>query len=91
MTAADAAMGAAMPEARHYNVHEAKTQLSKILEEVESGEEVIIDRAGTPVAKVVPAHKKTPLRTPGLLRGQIWISDDFDDEDPDINAMFGME
>lgn len=63
-----------------YNVHEAKTHLSRILDEVGEGEEVVISKAGEPVAKVVPLRKETPLRTPGLLRGQIFLSDDWDSE-----------
>lgn len=64
------------------NVHEAKTHLSKILEEVERGEEVIIARAGTPVAKVVPIEPEPPRRTLGQLKGQIRVSDDFDEPLP---------
>lgn len=64
------------------NIHEAKTHLSKILEEVERGEEVVIARAGTPVARVVPIVPEPPRRKLGQLKGQIWISDDFDDPLP---------
>ena len=54
-------------EAVHYNMHDAKTHLSRIIERVEHGEEIIIDRAGTPVAKVVPlvasiCHSPMPVR-----------------------------
>lgn len=64
------------------NIHEAKTHFSKILEEVERGEEVVIARAGTPVAKVVPIEPEPPRRKLGQLKGQISISDDFDDPLP---------
>jgi prevent-host-death family protein len=64
------------------NVHEAKTHFSKLLEEVERGEEVIIARAGKPVAKVVPIEAEPPPRKLGQLKGQIWLSDDFDDPLP---------
>jgi len=64
------------------NIHEAKTHFSKILEEVERGEEVVIARAGTPVAKVVPIEPEPPRRKLGQLKGQIWISVDFDDPLP---------
>jgi prevent-host-death family protein len=64
------------------NIHEAKTHFSKILEEVERGEEVVIARAGTPVAKVVPIEPEPPRRKLGQLKGQILISDDFDDPLP---------
>jgi prevent-host-death family protein len=74
------------------NVHEAKTQLSKLLERVEQGEEIVIARAGKPVAKLVPYQDKKMPRTPGRLRGQIFIRDDFDDELPEeIAAAFRGE
>ncbi len=65
------------------NIHEAKTQLSKLIEAVEAGEEVIIARAGRPVARLVPFMPVRPQRKPGLMKGQIWISDDFNDPLPD--------
>lgn len=74
-------MGATTPETHQYNVHEAKTHLSRILEEVGAGEEVVISKAGEPVAKVVPIRKDVPLRTPGLLRGQIFLSEDWDSDE----------
>ena len=63
------------------NVHEAKTHLSRLLERVEHGEEIVIARAGKPVAKLVPieAPGKRPI---GLYKGQIWMSDDFDEPLP---------
>ncbi len=59
------------------NVHEAKTHLSRLLERVCGGEEIVIARAGTPVARLVPLGDDAPPRTPGALRGKIRISDDF--------------
>ena len=71
------------------NVHEAKTHLSKLLEDVAKGEEVTIAKAGTPVARLVPASGGTPRRVPGFLRGKIRIADDFDAPLPDdIQAAF---
>jgi prevent-host-death family protein len=70
------------------NIHEAKTQLSRLLKKVEEGEEITIARAGVPVAKliaVVPEKKKRPL---GIARGQIWISPDFDAPDPELEKLF---
>lgn len=61
-----------------YNVHEAKTQLSRILERVERGEEVVINRAGTPVAKVVPLTGAVRRRGRGALRGRLQLSEDWD-------------
>jgi len=57
------------------NVHEAKTQLSRLLERVEAGEEVIIARAGKPVARLVALAQERPRRVPGRLKGRIHISD----------------
>jgi prevent-host-death family protein len=63
------------------NVHEAKTHLSRLLERVEQGEEVVIARNNRPVARLV-AHM-APERRPGSLRGRMRIADDFDDPLPD--------
>lgn len=70
------------------NIHQAKSQLSKLLEAVSAGQEVIIANAGKPVAKLV-AYKETPKpRQPGLWKGKVWISDDFNDENEEINKLF---
>ncbi|MFJ8924456.1 type II toxin-antitoxin system Phd/YefM family antitoxin [Streptomyces sp. NPDC102415] len=79
-----------MEAARQYNVHEAKTHFSRILQQVETGEEVVISRAGEPVAKVVPLHSKVRRTGRGSLRGQIHIPDDFDELPDDIAEAFGM-
>ncbi len=60
------------------NIHEAKTHLSRLLERVRLGEEVIIAKAGKPVARLVAVSEKPKRRTPGTAKGQIWIADDFD-------------
>lgn len=65
------------------NIHEAKTHLSRLLDEVSRGEEVTIAKAGKPIARLVPITTSRPPRTPGFLRGQIRISDDFDAPLPD--------
>jgi len=71
------------------NIHEAKTQFSKLIEAVIQGEEVIIARAGKPVASLVAIHAKTPVRRAGALKGKIRIADDFDAPLPDdIAAAF---
>jgi antitoxin (DNA-binding transcriptional repressor) of toxin-antitoxin stability system len=61
--------------AASFNIHEAKTQLSRI---IERGEEVIISRAGTPVAKVVPLTGAARRRGRGMLRGRLQVSEDWD-------------
>jgi prevent-host-death family protein len=60
------------------NVHEAKTHFSKLLERVALGEEVVIARAGHPVAKLVPIPPEVAERHPGSASGDVWVSDDFD-------------
>lgn len=74
------------------NMHEAKTHLSRIVERVEAGEEIIISRAGKPVAKVVPIRTTGPRREPGSLRGRIHLADDFDAPLPaDVAGAFAGE
>ena len=65
------------------NIHQAKTQLSRLVERVSAGEEIIIARAGKPVARLAPLEQTAKPRTPGLLKGKIWISKDFDAPLPD--------
>ncbi|MFF9566698.1 type II toxin-antitoxin system Phd/YefM family antitoxin [Streptomyces sp. NPDC014685] len=79
-----------MEAARQYNVHEAKTHFSRILQQVETGEEVVISRAGEPIAKVVPLHPRADRTDYGVLRGQIRIAENFDDLPDDIADAFGM-
>ena len=73
-----------MKPAKRVNVHEAKTHLSRLLAEVEKGQEIIVARDGKPVAKIVPfkPQKKNRIKF-GDLKGKIWIADDFDDPLPD--------
>lgn len=60
------------------NLHEAKTHLSKLVDRVLNGEEIIICKAGNPVAKLVPFHQKRQKRVPGAGKGKIILKDDFD-------------
>jgi prevent-host-death family protein len=69
------------------NVSEAKTSLSKLIDMAYQGEEVIIAKNNLPLVELVP-HKTRAKRKLGLLKGQIRIPDDFQDEDAEINAMF---
>ena len=72
------------------NIHEAKTQLSKLLARVALGEEFTIANRGVPVAKLVPyksSDGKTN-RTPGRLAGQIQISNDFNEPDEELTKLF---
>ncbi|RLE31997.1 type II toxin-antitoxin system Phd/YefM family antitoxin [Candidatus Acetothermia bacterium] len=60
------------------NIHEAKTHLSKLLARVSAGEEVIIARAGKPIARLVPVTERPQKRVPGSAKGKVFISPDFD-------------
>jgi prevent-host-death family protein len=60
------------------NVHEAKTHLSRLLMRVEAGEEVLISRAGRPLARLVPVEAPRTPRVPDRDRGKGRIADDFD-------------
>ena len=70
------------------NTHEAKTNLSRLLNNVQKGEEVVIARGNKPIARLVPFGAKKPIRKPGYLKGKIRVADDFDAPLPDevLNA-----
>lgn len=65
-----------------YNMHDAKTHLSRLAEKAARGEEVVIARNGQPLAKLVPIGEQRPPRKLGLWRGQVSIGEDFDDPLP---------
>jgi prevent-host-death family protein len=71
-----------------FNVHEAKTQFSRLLERVAAGEEVIIGKAGRPVARLVPYVEGARPRVPGRWRKKVRIADDFDATPEEIVAAF---
>jgi prevent-host-death family protein len=60
------------------NIHEAKTHLSRLLNRVLAGEEIVIAKAGVPIARIVPIKHKLKKRVPGNCSGKIWIAEDFD-------------
>ena len=70
------------------NIHSAKTNLSKLIEQTLVGKDVVIAKAGKPVAKLIAYKEEKKPRTPGLLKGKIEIPDDFDEESEEINKMF---
>lgn len=72
-----------------YNVAEAKTQLSRLLGEVEAGEDVVIARAGRPVARLVRFEEEPPKRRIGHLKGKIWLADDWDS--PETNEAIARD
>ncbi len=61
------------------NVHDLKTNYSKYLEQVISGEEILLGKHGKIVAKIIPLNLAKRPRTPGALKGKIWASNDFDE------------
>jgi len=65
------------------NIHDAKTHFSKLIARVQQGEEVVISKAGKPVAKLVPEGNAVKPRKPGSARGQFHVHDDFDAPLPD--------
>ena len=65
---------------RIVNLYEAKTHLSRLIEEAAAGEEIIIAKAGKPKARIVPLAAARKPRKPGGWEGQVWVSDDFDAE-----------
>lgn len=67
-----------MSERRSVNVHEAKTHLSRLLDAVDGGAEIVIARSGKPVARLVPFERIRAARKPGYLKGRIRIAEDFD-------------
>jgi prevent-host-death family protein len=79
-------------EAAQFNIHDAKTNLSRIITRVEHGEEIIISRAGNPVAKVVPLTRKLDRTGRGSLRGKLVTAEDWDSDgvNEDIARDFGM-
>lgn len=71
------------------NIHEAKTHFSRLLERVAMGEEVIIAKAGTPVAKLVPISTKPKKRILGSAKGEFVVPDDFNEPLPkEIEDLF---
>ena len=65
------------------NIHEAKTHLSRLLADVAAGEEIVIARAGKPIARIVPMVVQRPQRLLGIDKGRVVIGDDFDAPLPD--------
>jgi prevent-host-death family protein len=72
------------------NISEAKAELSALIDAVGRGEEVLIGKAGVPVARLVRYTGVAARRAPGALKGRIHIHDDFDELPPDLAAAFGI-
>ncbi len=72
-------------------MHEAKTQLSKLVERVENGEEIVITRRGEPAARLVPERRGEGFASlAGTWSGRVKIADDFDELPPDLADELGM-
>ncbi|HUK68813.1 MAG TPA: type II toxin-antitoxin system prevent-host-death family antitoxin [Streptosporangiaceae bacterium] len=78
--------------AAQFNIHDAKTNLSRIIERVEHGEEIIISRAGHPVARVIPLTRRIDRHGRGSLRGKLVVAEDWDSDEVNeaIARDFGM-
>ena len=74
---------AADPADVQFNIHDAKTHLSRLVDRVEHGEEIVISRAGTPVAKLVPLAPRARRTGRGSLAGRLVLADDWDS--PEVN------
>jgi prevent-host-death family protein len=72
-------------------MHEAKTQLSRLVERAEAGEEIVITRRGEPAARLVPERRGEGFASlAGMWRGRIKIADDFDELPDDLADSLGM-
>jgi prevent-host-death family protein len=74
------------------DMHEAQTEFSRLVERARDGEEIIIERSGRSVAKIV-AYEKNPhglLALEGVWKGKVKIADDFDELPEDLQRAFGM-
>lgn len=70
------------------NVHKAKSDLSALIAAVLAGKSVIIAKNNEPVVELIKYQKTKKKSSFGILKGKIWMSDDFNDEDPEINKLF---
>ena len=68
-----------VPVTQTYNLYDAKTRLSELVDRASAGEEIVIAKNGRPLARLVPIPAEKPNRTPGGWEGMLWISDDFDE------------
>jgi prevent-host-death family protein len=73
---------------RQVNMHEAKSHLSALVEEVLAGGEVVIARAGKPLVQLVPYNVRKEPRSPGRWKGKLWVAEDFDATPENVIAAF---
>lgn len=74
--------------ATQVNIYEAKTHLSSLLERAAAGEEIVVAKAGRPLARIVPLATAQGPRQAGAYRGQLWIAEDFDELPEQLAAAF---
>jgi prevent-host-death family protein len=70
------------------NIHEAKTHLSRLVDRAAAGEEIVIARAGKPLARLVAYEPPASERQLGAWRGKVWMAPDFDEVDDEIARTF---
>ncbi len=80
-------MSSALPT--QVNVYEAKASLSRLLARVRAGEEIVIAKAGTPIARLVPYEERPAHRVLGTLAGSIHFSDDYEWTDAELDELGG--
>ena len=73
------------------NIHDAKTHFSRLIQRVADGEEIVIGKAGVPVATLVPYRQRAGDREPGIWRGRVRIAPDFDELPEEVAAAFRGE
>jgi len=73
------------------NIHEAKTHLSRLVERAAAGEEIVIAKAGRPMARLVAYERPARPREMGGWEGRVWIADDFDELPEEVAAAFRGE
>jgi len=75
-----------------YNLYDAKTRLSELVDRAASGEEIVIAKNGRPLARLGPMPAEKPNRSPGGWEGMVWIADDFDEPlAPEVQRLFESE
>jgi prevent-host-death family protein len=68
---------------RQVDIHEAQAHLSQLVDEAAGGEEIVIAKSGKPIARLIALAPTSQPRLAGLLKGKIWVADDFDDPLPE--------
>lgn len=79
-----------MSEAEHYSFDDLSDSMDEIKAKLEAGDEIVLDSHGEPLAKVIPLRGKVERQGQGAWAGKVWISDDFDEPDEEIERLFGM-